>query len=119
MSHFSWLPRIDPIACASEELVLRFNPLWLSAGFDGAVAPEPDWMPAGVVQEGVFWFDVDIPFNRETWRGRIRASRGIGASLPPAQVEAFDKEHAALLDRVAPEIFTIRHRVDARILRFP
>ena len=118
-SHFNWLPRIDGIAGASEKLILKFNPSWLAADFDGAVAPVPDWTPTDVVLEGFFWFDVDVPFDRRSWRGRIRASRGIGASLPPAQVQAFDKEHAALLDRIAPEMFTIKHRVDARILRFP
>ncbi len=118
-SHFNWLPRIDPIARASEELILKFNPTWQAAGFDGMIDPVPDWMPKDIVLEGFFWFDVDVPFDREAWRGRIRASRGIGASLPINEVAVFDTEHAALLERVAPERFSIRHRIDARILRFP
>ncbi len=28
IAHFSWLARLDPIAKASEELVLKFNPEW-------------------------------------------------------------------------------------------
>jgi hypothetical protein len=118
-SHFNWLPRIDPIARASEELVATFNPNWLGAGYDGTVVILPDWAPDDAVLEGFFWFDVDVPFDRKSWRGRIRASRGIGASLPPDQVEAFDAAHAVLLDKIAPEVFLIKHRIDARILRFP
>lgn len=118
-SHFNWLPKIDSIAAASEKLILQYNPYWLSAGFDGTIPSEPDWMPADVAQEALFWFDVNVPFDRNTWRGRIRASRGIGASLPWARVETLDEEHAMLLNKIAPEKFTIRHRIDARILRFP
>lgn len=119
LSHFNWLPKVDPIAAATEELVLHFNPSWDAAGFDGTIVPVPHWVPRDIVLEGFFWFDVDVPFDRGTWRGRIRACRGIGASLPPNRVEAFDSEHAALLARIAVDKFTVRHRVDARILRFP
>jgi SAM-dependent methyltransferase len=118
-SHFNWLPRVDAIAGASEALILKFNPNWQAAGFDGAVVAVPDWLPSDISLEGFFWFDVDVPFDRNGWRGRIRASRGVGASMQPRQIEAFEREHAALLERIAPERFTIKHRVDARILRFP
>jgi SAM-dependent methyltransferase len=96
-SHFNWLPRVDPIARASEELILKFNPAWQAAGFDGMIKPVPEGMPNDITIEGFFWFDVDVPFDRKTWRGRIRASRGIGASLPPREVATFDDEHACAL----------------------
>ena len=118
-SHFSWLPRVDAVAAASEALVLTFNPSWQAAGFDGDITPRPAWVPSDIALEGFFWFDAEVPFTRETWRGRVRASRGVGASLQPEEVAAFDAEHGALLARIAPETFTIRHRVDARVLRFP
>jgi SAM-dependent methyltransferase len=118
-SHFNWLPEIDAIARASEALILQFNPSWQGAGFDGRVEPVPHWMPDALQLEGFFWFDADVPFTRDTWRGRIRASRGVGASLSPSEVAAFDRQHAELLERIAPPAFTIRHRSDARILRFP
>jgi len=38
----------------------------------------------------MFWFDVDVPFSRTGWRGRMRACRGVGAALAPAEVAAFD-----------------------------
>jgi SAM-dependent methyltransferase len=118
ISHYSWLPRLDPIARASEALILEFNPAWEGADFDGRIAPVPEGLPDDLVLEGFFWFDVDVPFERAAWLGRIRASRGVGATLPPEDLAAFDRAHAALLARIAPPAFTIRHRLDARILRF-
>ncbi|HUK08264.1 MAG TPA: class I SAM-dependent methyltransferase [Stellaceae bacterium] len=119
ISHFNWLPLSDPIAAASEALVLRFNPNWQAAGFDGNVGATPDWLPADVAVEAFLWFDADVPFTRESWRGRIRASHGIGASLSLTDVHAFDTQHSELLDRTTPPSFTVKHRVDARVLRFP
>jgi hypothetical protein len=64
----------------------------------------------------MFWFDEAVPFTRESWRGRIRACRGIGASLSDDEVKAFDAAHDELLSRIAPERFTVLHRVDAHLL---
>jgi SAM-dependent methyltransferase len=118
-SRFSWLPKVDAIAAASEALVLKFNPNWQAAGFDGHIAPLPCWVPPDLILEGFFIFDADVPFTREAWRGRIRASRGVGATLSADQVAAFDQEHAALLTSITPPKFSIKHRVGAHIFRFP
>jgi SAM-dependent methyltransferase len=118
VSHFSWLAS-DPIAKATEALVLSVNPAWTGAGFIGDIGPTvPDWA-RGLSFVGLLAYDEAIPFTREGWRGRIRACRGIGASLPDDQVAAFDREHAMLLERMAPERFTVRHRVDAHVVRLP
>lgn len=42
-SHFCWLPRLDPIARASEALVLKFNPAWSAADWSGEVPACPAW----------------------------------------------------------------------------
>jgi SAM-dependent methyltransferase len=114
VGHFSWLPRLDPIARASEELVLRFNPQWSAADWAGEVPPLPRWAE-GLRLAGFFVYDAAIPFTHESWRGRIRACRGVGAGLSPGEVAAFDAAHAALLARIAPSDFTVLHRLDARI----
>jgi SAM-dependent methyltransferase len=116
-SHFSWLPRLDPIARQSEALVLRFNPGWGGADWHGGVPPMPGWAARDFELAAMFCYDEKIPFTREGWRGRMRACRGVGASLPPGEVDRFDREHDALLRRIAPEEFAILHRLDAHILR--
>ena len=44
-----------------------------------------------------FSYDVEVPYTHVAWRGRIRASAGVAASLPAEAVESFDNEHAAML----------------------
>lgn len=116
VTQFSWLPREDPVARASEALVLRFNPGWQGANWSGRIPSVPPWADGLAQVCAMFWFDEAVPFTREGWRGRIRACRGIGASLSDAEVQAFDAEHDEMLRRIAPETFTVRHRVDAHVL---
>jgi SAM-dependent methyltransferase len=116
-THFSWLPGADAVARASEELVLRFNPAWLGAHWDGQVPSVPAWSAGRAEVAAMFWFDEAVPFTREAWRGRMRACRGVGATLSADEVRAFDDEHARLLERIAPPTFTVWHRVDAHVLR--
>jgi SAM-dependent methyltransferase len=118
VSHFSFLPRLDPVARASETLVLRFNPDWSAADWDGKIPARPGWSREHFELRAMFWYDEPVPFTRESWRGRIRALRGIGASLAPDAVAAFDREHAALLERIAPPEFTVLHRIDAHVFAF-
>ena len=114
-THFSWLPRADAVARASEALVLRANPGWQGADWSGRVAAEPAWAEGRARVRAMFWFDVDVPFTHESWRGRMRACRGVGAALAKGEVEAFDAGLAAWLAMHAPERFTVRHRVDAHV----
>ena len=65
----------------------------------------------------MFVFDAMIPFTRESWHGRFRACRAIGTTLTADAVRDFDREHEALLRRVAPEQFTVLHRIDAHLFR--
>lgn len=115
--HLCWLPREDAIARASEALVLQHNPNWTAGDWSGAVPEVPAWSREQgfrVVAKTVF--DVRLPYTREGWRGRFRACRGVGASLDPEAVAAFDAEHDALLSREFGEAFEILHRVDAHVL---
>ena len=118
LSHFSWLPRLDEIARASEALVLKHNPKWGAADYDGATPPYHKLSRFGLVVRAMWFYDVQVPFTAEGWRGRIRASRGIGASLADDQVKAFDEEHQALLAELAGDSFSVLHRIDVHILSF-
>jgi SAM-dependent methyltransferase len=112
-SHFSWLPREDPIAYAAEQLILKYNPAWSANDCTGDLPGCPDWVKDDFRVRAMFYFDEQIAFTRETWRGRIRACRGVGAALSTAEVERFDREHAGVLERIAPQAFSVRHRIDA------
>lgn len=115
-SHMSWLPRADAIARATEELVFKFNPQWAAGNFSGVIPPLPKWADGRFRLRAMFYYDEQIPFTMESWRGRIRACRGIGASLEPEEVLQFDKAHEKLLRQIASEQFTVLHRIDAHIL---
>lgn len=114
--HFSWVPALDRIAKASEALALQFNPAWKGANWSGEIPSVPAWTKGLARVQGMFWFDEPIAFTRESWRGRMRACRGVGATLSADEVQAFDAEHARLLERIAPERFTVLHRIDAHVM---
>lgn len=116
-THFSWLQHADAVARASEALVLQFNPAWRGANWSGDVPARPAWTTGRADVRGMFWFDAAVPFTAESWRGRMRACRGVGATLSDAEVAAFDAAHAALLARIAPAQFSVLHRVDAHLLQ--
>lgn len=117
-SHFSWLPRCDEIARGSEQLVLKFNPAWSAADWSGTIPTCPKWAEADFDVKAMFFYDEPIPFTREGWCGRIRACRGVGATLSTSEVEAFDAAHRELISRIAPEAFTVLHRLDAHVFAF-
>jgi hypothetical protein len=77
-----------------------------------------DLADAGFVRLETFSYDVEVPYTPEGWRGRIRASAGVGATLPSGRVEAFDRELARILEERFPgEALPVLHRVFAVIAR--
>ena len=52
---------------------------------------------------------LEVPFSRESWHGRMKACRGIGASLTNDQIAMWEHEHRELLERIAPATFNILH----------
>jgi len=115
-THFSWLPKLDALARASEALVLRFNPAWQGANWSGAVPSVPKWTEGRARVRAMFWFDEPVPFTHAAWRGRMRACRGVGATLSADEVAAFDAAHAELLAGLVPDPFNVWHRIDAHLL---
>ena len=107
--YMAWLPFEDKIAGASEELILRYNPGWTGARETKHPIGVPDctykYFEAVYHEE----YDLDVPFTRETWHGRMKACRGVGASLSPKEIEKWEMEHRRLLEDIAPEEFTIKH----------
>lgn len=111
-----WLPFENEIAAASEKLVLKYNPDWTGGGFtrDGQI--DSEWAKPLFKLNREEVFDIRIPFTRETWHGRIKACRGIGASsLSDEAISEFEREHIQILTE-KPEKFEVLHL--ARILDF-
>ncbi len=115
--YMAWLPFEDKIAGASEELVLRFNPKWSGAG----EKRHPIWIPDVAYDyfelEDHEEYDLMVPFTRDTWHGRMRACRGVGASLSEEDLAKWDIEHRELMDRIAPESFDVLHYAALALLR--
>ena len=115
--YMAWLPYEDKIAGASEELVLKYNPKWSGAG----ETRHPIWIPDVAYEyfepEDHEEYDLMVPFTKETWHGRMRACRGVGASLNAEELAKWDAEHRALLDAIAPESFEILHYAALAVLK--
>ena len=115
--YMAWLPFEDKIAGASEELVLKYSPNWSGA----RETRHPIWIPDVAMDSFELVeheeYDLMVPFTRETWHGRMRACRGVGASLSPKELAKWDAEHRALLDRIAPEEFEVLHYAALAVLK--
>lgn len=120
IAHFDWIALPGNMVDATENLIRAFNSEWNLWGGTGMY---PQWLRdmaiAGFRQIESFTFDLDVPYSHEAWRGRIRASAGVGASMPPEKVERFDAELAKILRERFPEPMTALHRVFAAIATAP
>ena len=115
LTHLAWLPHKDSIAKKTEELVLQYNPGWTAAGYKGTIPPVFPWAKEDFDLRTFHVLTAPVPFTRDTWRGRIRACRGIGASLAAEEVERFDAEHSRLLATIAPDEFTVLHQMSIHV----
>lgn len=107
--YMAWLPFEDLIAGKSEELILKYNPMWTGCKEVRHAISMPDVYNEYFTLENQDVYDVSVPFNRESWNGRMKSCRGIEASLSEAEVGQFDQEHRKLLEEIAPEEFKILH----------
>jgi len=121
IAHYDWLPLRGNAVEATEALIRAHNPRWDPGDGNGLY---PQWL-RGLAEEGfreleTFSYDEPAVYTHEGWRGRIRASAGVGASLAPPAVAVFDAELAALLARAFPgEKLEVPHRVFAVLARPP
>lgn len=106
----AWLPYESDIAKASEDLVLKYNPQWTGGGMNRYKIDDPDWLMDLFAVSNAITYDIDVAFSRESWNGRMKACRGIDASLSANMIAEFEKEHLEYLAAV-PENFAIPHYV--------
>lgn len=121
IAHFDWIPLPGNVAQITETLIASYSPTW-KPGFGLGLYPQ--WLRdlglAGFRDVQTFSYDVDVPYTHDAWRGRVRASAGVGAVLPAEKVQAFDEEFGKILaDRFPAPVLQILHRVWAVIARAP
>jgi SAM-dependent methyltransferase len=123
---FDWIPVGDNVVALTEEIIERINPQQPKPHirFAEGSGIYPRWLRD--MQDGGFTdieshsYDVDLSYTHEGWRGRIRASQGVGASLPPEGIKRVDSELTELLKtRFPSEPLAIPHRVFIAISRAP
>ena len=107
--YMAWLPYEDEIAGASEELALKYNSNWSGAGETMHPIAIPDCYQEQFDLVDHEEYRISVPFTRESWNGRMKTCRGIGASLTEKEISMWEKEHRELLARIAPEKFEIQH----------
>lgn len=109
--YMAWLPGEDAIARASEDLVLQYNPQWSGAGetLHPIAIPDCYFQQFRLVRREAY--TCRLPFTRESWHGRMRACRGVGASLSPEALARWEQAHLQLLETLAPASFDVLHYV--------
>jgi ubiquinone/menaquinone biosynthesis C-methylase UbiE len=115
--YMAWVPEDDAIARASEELVLKYSPDWTGAGYRRSPVFIPETAYRFFDVEAAEDYDLPVHFTRESWNGRMKACRGVGASLTPEQTAEWEREHIALLERTAPPEFDVLHHAAMAVLR--
>lgn len=107
--YMAWLPFEDKIAQASEKLVLKYNPAWSGAGETVHPILIPDCYQERFELVYHEEYPLKVHFTRESWHGRMRACRGVGASLAEGEILSWEQEHLKLLSEIAPAEFDILH----------
>lgn len=87
----------------------RINPDWSGAGETVHPIGIPDCYREKFELIYHEEFPLEVPFTRESWNGRMKACRGIGASLSEKEIAMWEEEHRKLLTQIAPDEFFVLH----------
>lgn len=117
IGYLSWLSDESSIAKMSENLVCEFNPRWTGIGVKRIPLTIPSWLKHYFDVETLHTYDELLPFTYESWNGRIKASRGVGASLTPEKVEGFHHRHLDKLRSMTQDHFYIPHQIILEVYR--
>lgn len=109
--YMAWLPYEDDIAGKSEALVLKYSPAWSGA----RETMHPIQIPNCYKQKFDLIHHEEYPltvhFSRDSWHGRMKACRGVGASLSEKELQSWEAEHLKMLAETVLEEFDIKHYV--------
>ena len=109
--YMGWLPGEDAVAAKSEDIILKYNPTWTGGGDTVHPVLVPEQYLEHFLLKQQKEFRVDVPFTREGWHGRMRACRGVGASMTEETLALWNEEHMAMLEANAPETFPVKHYI--------
>lgn len=102
--YMGWLED-DPIAKESSDLVKELNKSWTSGS--SAVADLKTHYFDNPHEER---FTLPLTFTRESWHGRMKACRGVLASMDEATFVEFERRHLEMMGKL-PEQFTVEHEI--------
>lgn len=107
--YMAWLPYEDKIAGESEKLVLKYSPNWSGARETMHPIDIPEYYNEKFDLVYHDEYKLNVRFTKESWNGRLKACRGVGASLAEDEIIKWEREHRALLDKIAPDEFDVLH----------
>lgn len=111
ISSLNWVHDADAITQRTGELLKKYGSERERQRRREAGFIVPEWAKEKFRLRTYHTYYITIPFTKESWRGRIRASRGVGAILSREKTEEFDGELEKLLDQIGQDHFDIRHRI--------
>ncbi|ULQ58894.1 class I SAM-dependent methyltransferase [Brucepastera parasyntrophica] len=113
----AWLPDECKIAEETERLVLKYNPEWTGSGYKRSHNNFLNFLPEILETEEIINYTEALEFNYELWTGRIRACRGVSASLPEPVVNDFNRDHMKMVKEITDEPFRIMHEINIGIYK--
>jgi hypothetical protein len=119
IAHFDWIPLPGNVVAATEDLIRSFNPSW---DFGGGIGVHSEWFRDVGEFDRIesFTFDVPVIYTHAGWRGRIRASAGVGGSLDYDRVAEFDTALGRMLVAEYPDDpLAVPHRCFALLATRP
>jgi SAM-dependent methyltransferase len=124
IAHLDWLSLPGNVVEETLALVeVHRQAPWPSIAGIGPNGVYPWWSPdlaaAGFGGVEIVGFDVDLIYSHVAWRGRMRASAGVGATIDAARVAGFDAALGELLAARYPDPVAVPHRVFVMITRSP
>jgi SAM-dependent methyltransferase len=109
-----WERDRSDVARVTDALIAKYNEA-ARTGPRRRYDPLPAWSVERFRLRTYHSYVEPLVFTREAWRGRIRASKWIGAALPGAQVQAFDRELDEALHGLGAERFEVPHRITIHV----
>lgn len=114
IAHLDWLPRPGNVVEATVDVLERHGarpPAFMVLQTRSFYPHWPDdLLDAGFVDVETFSFDVALPYSRDAWRGRVRASAWLGASRLDDEVRRTDAALAKMLDGLDEDL-VVPHRI--------